>query len=102
MNCNRCSNVGTMHGARSGNSSADEYRLRGDHRTGCTEGERSSRGCHGHPTRVWVRYPGWVNYSEQLSCSKQFDPGTVAVPDNHRTSGPEGGRFDVRYVRGVW
>src|SRR3954463_14083092 len=38
MNCNRCSNVGTMHVARNGNSSGDESPVPGDYRTGCPEG----------------------------------------------------------------
>src|ERR1043165_3452495 len=38
LNCNRCSNVGTMHVARNGNSSEDESPVPGDYRTGCPEG----------------------------------------------------------------
>src|SRR4051812_2114572 len=38
MKCYRCSNVGTMHVARSGNSSGDELSASGDCRTGCPEG----------------------------------------------------------------
>src|SRR3954469_13558768 len=58
MNCNRCSNVewytvlgaGVHPGMNTGS---------GDYRTGCPEGgERSSRRCRGHPTHVWVVYPG--------------------------------------------
>src|SRR3954470_14457029 len=44
MNNKCCSNVGTMHDARSRNSSGDEYRLRGDYRTGCPEGEKIKPG----------------------------------------------------------
>src|SRR4051812_16584027 len=36
----RCSNVGTMHVARNGNSSGDEPLVPGDYRTGCPEGGR--------------------------------------------------------------
>src|ERR1041384_2293695 len=38
MNCNRCSNVGMMHVARSGDSSEDESPVPSDYRTGCPEG----------------------------------------------------------------
>src|SRR3954470_7492994 len=38
MKSYRCSNVGTMHVARSGNSSEDESPVPGDYRTGCPEG----------------------------------------------------------------
>src|SRR3954471_23196825 len=38
MTCNRCSNVGTMHVARNGDSSGDESPVPGDYRTGCPEG----------------------------------------------------------------
>ena len=39
MNCNRCSNVGTMHAAQNGNSSENESPVPGDYRTGCPDGE---------------------------------------------------------------
>src|SRR4051812_49174070 len=57
MNCNRCSNVGTMHVARSENSSGDEYWLRVITGQGVRRGG-SCRRCRGHPTHVWVVYPG--------------------------------------------
>src|SRR4051812_46513861 len=38
MKCYRCSNVGTMHIARSGNPSGDGIPAPGDYRTGCPEG----------------------------------------------------------------
>src|SRR4051812_47982028 len=38
MKCYRCSNVGTRHVARSGNSSVDELSAPGDYRTRCPEG----------------------------------------------------------------
>src|SRR3954467_3478963 len=40
MKSYRCSNVGTMHVARSGNSSVDELPVPGDYRTRCTEGRK--------------------------------------------------------------
>ena len=39
MKCYQSSNVGTMHIARSRNSSGDELPVPGDYRTGCPEGE---------------------------------------------------------------
>src|SRR3954467_12347257 len=39
MKSYRCSNVGMMHVARSGNSSGDELPVPSDYRTGCPEGE---------------------------------------------------------------
>ena len=38
MKSYRSSNVGTMHVARSGNSSVDEIPAQGDYRKGCSEG----------------------------------------------------------------
>ena len=44
------------------------YRLRVITGQGVRRGKGSCRRCRGHPTHVWVVYPGYLIYSEQLSC----------------------------------
>src|ERR1041384_4183803 len=101
MKCYRCSNVGTMHVARSGNSSGDELPVPGDYRTGCPGGgvmpevswtsDTHVGGVSGLVDLFRTTFVFEINSSGYFSSTGQIIGQTV-----------QRGRFDVRYVRGVW
>src|SRR3954470_3859924 len=91
-----------MHVARRGNSFGDEVPAPGDYRTGCTEGEgimlevswtSDTRvgGVSGLVDLFQTTFVFGINSSGYCSSTRQFIGLAVRR-----------GRFDVRYVRGVW
>src|SRR3954470_18528027 len=102
MKSYRCTNVGTMHVARSGNSSGDELPVPGDYGTGCTEGggimpevswtsDTRVGDVSGLVDLFRTTFVFEINSSEYFSSTGQIIGQTVRR-----------GRFDVRCVRGVW
>src|SRR3954469_5098927 len=100
MKSNRCSNVGTMHVARSGSSFGDEVPAPGDYRTGCPEGGRIKPevswtsdtrvgGVTGEVDLLRTTFVFEINSSGYCSSTGQIIRLTVRR-----------GWFEVRYVRG--
>ena len=83
MNGNRCSNVGTMHVARSGNSSEDESPVPGDYRTGCRRGgswwtsDKREGGVSGLVELFWKGFVFGINSSGYFYSTGQIIGQTV-------------------------
>ena len=89
MNGNRCSNVGTMHDAQSGNTSEDESPVPGDYRTGCPEGGVMLEVSWTSDTRVGC-VSGVVDLFRTTFVFGINSSGLQQYRTNHRTDGPEG------------